>query len=132
MLSRGGDVEIEPYYCLPVGTNGVLSAQMAAAVAAQSQAAAQGNPGGSVGGVAWSQPTSPTPLARGPFASAAAAAAAAAAGVLSPTHGATAAAGMVGGAGGGGTIVGHRLTYPKKNDEGKRFNVIYFNKKIYF
>ncbi|KAH8325857.1 hypothetical protein KR067_009256 [Drosophila pandora] len=115
MLSRGGDVEIEPYYCLPVGTNGVLSAQMAAAVAAQSQAAAQGNPGGPVGGVAWSQPTSPTPLARGPFASAAAVAAAA--GVLSPTHGATAAAGLVGGAGAGGTIVGHRLTYPKKNDE---------------
>ncbi|XP_044572206.1 protein sickie isoform X7 [Drosophila ananassae] len=115
MLSRGGDVEIEPYYCLPVGTNGVLSAQMAAAVAAQSQAAAQGNPGGPVGGVTWSQPTSPTPLARGPFASAAAVAAAA--GVLSPTHGATAAAGLVGGAGAGGTIVGHRLTYPKKNDE---------------
>lgn len=129
MLSRGGDVEIEPYYCLPVGTNGVLSAQMAAAVAAQSQAAAQGNPGGPVGGVAWSQPTSPTPLARGPFASAAAVAAAA--GVLSPTHGATAAAGLVGGAGAGGTIVGHRLTYPKKNDEGKSLKLI-FKKNIYF
>ena len=37
MLSRGPDVEIEPYYCLPVGT---ISAA---------------NP------VPWSQPTSPTP-----------------------------------------------------------------------
>ncbi|KAH8410091.1 hypothetical protein KR009_005833 [Drosophila setifemur] len=113
MLSRGGDVEIEPYYCLPVGTNGVLTAQMAAAVAAQSQAV-HGNPEGAVGAVAWSQPTSPTPLNRGPFASAAVAAAA---GVLSPTHGASAVAGLLGGAGSGGTIVGHRLTYPKKNDE---------------
>lgn len=62
MMSRAGEVEIEPYYCLPVGTNGVLTAQMAAAMAAQSQAA-QGNPGVgvNVGGVAWSQPTSPTP-----------------------------------------------------------------------
>ncbi|EDW25610.1 GL26328 [Drosophila persimilis] len=130
MLSRAGDVEIEPYYCLPVGTNGVLSAQMAAAVAAQAQAqaqATQGNSGNNVvgGSVAWSQPTSPTPLNRGPFAAsvAAAAAAAAAAGVLSPTHGTTAGAtGMVGGMGmgpglGSGLTGGHRLTYPKKNDE---------------
>uniref|UniRef100_A0A182VUR9 Uncharacterized protein n=1 Tax=Anopheles minimus TaxID=112268 RepID=A0A182VUR9_9DIPT len=70
MLSRGPDVEIEPYYCLPVGTvvhgaNGSM--------------------------VPWSQPTSPTPPARG-FG-----------GLLSPTHT------------GGGT--GSRLTYPKKNDE---------------
>ncbi|XP_016961856.1 protein sickie isoform X6 [Drosophila biarmipes] len=109
MLSRGGEVEIEPYYCLPVGTNGVLTAQMAAAMAAQSQAA-QGNSGVGVGvgGVAWSQPTSPTPLNRGPFT------AAAAASVLSPTHGSTAGAGL---GGAGGTMVGHRLTYPKKNDE---------------
>ncbi|KAH8255586.1 hypothetical protein KR038_006832 [Drosophila bunnanda] len=107
MLSRGGEVEIEPYYCLPVGTNGVLTAQMAAAMAAQSQAA-QGHPGGG-GGVAWSQPTSPTPLARGSFSSAAVAAAS----VLSPTHAASA---VVSGASAGG-IVGHRLTYPKKNDE---------------
>lgn len=64
MLSRGPDVDIEPYYCLPVGT------------------VPSNNP------VAWSQPTSPTPPNRfgGP---------------LSPTHG------------------GHRLTYPKKNDDGK-------------
>ncbi|XP_041448224.1 protein sickie isoform X2 [Drosophila obscura] len=126
MLSRGGDVEIEPYYCLPVGTNGVLSAQMAAAVAAQAQAqaqAAQANSGNNMvgGSVAWSQPTSPTPLNRGPFA---ASVAAAAAGVLSPTHGATAGAtGMVGGGmgmgpgPGSGLTGGHRLTYPKKNDE---------------
>ncbi|XP_016938199.3 protein sickie isoform X2 [Drosophila suzukii] len=109
MLSRGGEVEIEPYYCLPVGTNGVLTAQMAAAMAAQSQAA-QGNSGVgvNVGGVAWSQPTSPTPLNRGPFT------AAAAASVLSPTHGSTSAAGL---GGAGGAMVGHRLTYPKKNDE---------------
>ncbi|XP_037047958.1 protein sickie isoform X5 [Bradysia coprophila] len=63
MLSRGPDVDIEPYYCLPVGT--VPST----------------NP------VAWSQPTSPTPPNRG-FG-----------GPLSPTH------------------AGHRLTYPKKNDD---------------
>ncbi|XP_034097599.2 protein sickie isoform X10 [Drosophila albomicans] len=121
MLSRGGDVEIEPYYCLPVGTNGVLSAQMAAAVAqAQAQAAqaqAQGNVAGNVSAVAWSQPTSPTPLNRGPFGAAAASA-------LSPTHGTVAAAAALaaahGGAGGGGNnsiTASHRLTYPKKNDE---------------
>lgn len=116
MMSRAGEVEIEPYYCLPVGTNGVLTAQMAAAMAAQSQAA-QGNPGVgvNVGGVAWSQPTSPTPLTRGPFNTAAGAS------VLSPTHGTTSAAGLVGpgGGAGGGAMVGHRLTYPKKNDEGE-------------
>lgn len=46
MLSRGPDVEIEPYYCLPVGTM---------------------QPGGGVVGgtaVPWSQPTSPTPPSR--------------------------------------------------------------------
>ena len=63
MLSRGPDIETEPYYCLPV------SAQSA---------------------VPWSQPTSPTPPSRG-FT-----------GLLSPTLNAS-----------------HRLTYPKKNDEGK-------------
>jgi hypothetical protein len=62
MLSRGPDIETEPYYCLPV------TAQVA---------------------VPWSQPTSPTPPTRG-FT-----------GLLSPTHNAS-----------------HRLTYPKKNDEG--------------
>lgn len=65
MLSRGPDVDIEPYYCLPVGT------------------VPSNNP------VAWSQPTSPTPPSRG-FG-----------GPLSPTH------------------AGHRLTYPKKNDDGE-------------
>ncbi|XP_068151848.1 protein sickie isoform X1 [Drosophila tropicalis] len=121
MLSRGGDVEIEPYYCLPVGTNGVLNAQMAAAVAAQ---AAQAQAQGSGGGVAWSQPTSPTPINRGPFASAAAAASS----TLSPTHVSTtnaamaavaAAAAAAGGVSLGGSSLtgGHRLTYPKKNDE---------------
>lgn len=64
MLSRAPDMEIEPYYCLPVGT--VPSSA-----------------------VPWSQPTSPTPPNRG-FG-----------GLLSPTHG------------------NHRLTYPKKNDDGK-------------
>ncbi|XP_034491008.1 protein sickie isoform X1 [Drosophila innubila] len=118
MLSRGGEVEIEPYYCLPVGTNGVLSAQMAAAVAqaqAQAHAAqAQGHVAGNVGAVAWSQPTSPTPLNRGPFAGAASA--------LSPTHGSAGAAlaathGGGGGVGGNNITASHRLTYPKKNDE---------------
>ncbi|XP_058816202.1 protein sickie-like [Topomyia yanbarensis] len=66
MLSRGPDVDIEPYYCLPVGS------------------VTAGN-----GMVPWSQPTSPTPPARG-FG-----------GLLSPTH----------------TNAAHRLTYPKKNDE---------------
>ena len=63
MLSRAPDIETEPYYCLPVSTQGV---------------------------VPWSQPTSPTPPTRG-FT-----------GLLSPTHNPS-----------------HRLTYPKKNDEGK-------------
>lgn len=74
MLSRGPDVEIEPYYCLPVGT--VV------------------HPGNG-GMVPWSQPTSPTPPTRG-FG-----------GLLSPTH--------------AGNSAGSRLTYPKKNDDGKRW-----------
>lgn len=75
MLSRGPDVEIEPYYCLPVGT--VPSVANA---------------------VPWSQPTSPTPPGRG-FG-----------GPLSPTH------------------ASHRITYPKKNDEGKLLKLQYFCK----
>lgn len=59
MLSRNSDAEIEPYYCLPIGT---MPASMA-------------NAGGNAS-VAWSQPTSPTPPAsRFSF------------GPLSPTHG---------------------------------------------
>ncbi|XP_037911358.1 protein sickie isoform X4 [Hermetia illucens] len=57
MLNRGPDVEIEPYYCLPVGTV---------------QPGTNGHHGGGV--VPWSQPTSPTPPNRG-FT-----------GPLSPTH----------------------------------------------
>lgn len=63
MLSRGPEIESEPYYCLPVGTQG--------------------------GPIPWSQPTSPTPPSRG-FTS-----------LLSPTH------------------TSHRLTYPRKNEDGK-------------
>lgn len=59
-------MELEPYYCLPVG--------------AMPQPTA----------IPWSQPTSPTPPTRG------------IGGILSPTHGG-----------------GHRIGYPKKNDEGK-------------
>lgn len=62
MLSRGPDVEIEPYYCLPVGTM-------------QSAHGTNTNGSTSTAGVAaWSQPTSPTPPSR--FSS----------GTLSPTH----------------------------------------------
>ncbi|XP_030381242.1 protein sickie-like [Scaptodrosophila lebanonensis] len=120
MLSRGGDVEIEPYYCLPVGTiaaaaqNGVLSADMAAAMVAQTVQAGNARAGVST----WSQPTSPTPINRGPFAGAAAAGVGV--GALSPTHGnptASTAMASAGGHGAGGNIGGHRLTYPKKNDE---------------
>lgn len=77
MLSRAPDMEIEPYYCLPVGT--VPSSA-----------------------VPWSQPTSPTPPNRG-FG-----------GLLSPTHG------------------NHRLTYPKKNDDGKFCFFIFEEKLINF
>lgn len=63
MLSRGPDIETEPYYCLPVSTQNA---------------------------VPWSQPTSPTPTPSRGFGC-----------LLSPTHNAS-----------------HRLTYPKKNDEG--------------
>lgn len=77
MLSRGPDVEIEPYYCLPVGTM-------------------QGQSGGPAGNVTWSQPTSPTPPSR--FS-----------GPLSPTH------------------PNHRLTYPKKNDDGMTLYYLYFS-----
>lgn len=74
LLTRGSDVEIEPYYCLPVGSvPGALA----------------GN--NNVVPVAWSQPTSPTPPSR--FSG----------GPLSPTH------------------VAYRLTYPKKNDDGKNY-----------
>lgn len=73
MLSRTSDIEIEPYYCLPVGT-------------------VQQNPP-----VPWSQPTSPTPPSRG-FS-----------GMLSPTHG------------------NYRLTYPKKNDDGKFNNNFFYH-----
>ncbi|CAD6997732.1 unnamed protein product [Ceratitis capitata] len=114
MLSRGPDVEIEPYYCLPVGTitaqNGSLSAQMAAvAAAAMSQVTGQPNAGTSGAPVAWSQPTSPTPISRG-FSS-----------TLSPTHpaGMSGLVGMVGASAGSSNanLAGHRLTYHKKNDE---------------
>lgn len=71
MLSRGPDVEIEPYYCLPVGT--IQTGH------------------GANASIAWSQPTSPTPPSR--FST----------GPLSPTH------------------ATYRLTYPKKNDEGKYY-----------
>lgn len=100
-MSRGSEVEIEPYYCLPVGAthNGVMSAQMAAAAAAN----AQSNNAPS-GAVTWSQPTSPTPINRG-FA-----------GPMSPTHCNT--AGMTNMGGTTGSTASHRLTYPKKNDEG--------------
>ncbi|KAM7351136.1 sickie isoform 4-T4 [Cochliomyia hominivorax] len=97
---RGPEVEIEPYYCLPVGAqhNGVLSAQMAAAAAnAQAQANNQQN-----NALAWSQPTSPTPITRG-FS-----------GPMSPTH-ANTMPGMQGVS--QNSTASHRLTYPKKNDE---------------
>lgn len=81
MLSRGADVEIEPYYCLPVG------AQIGHANAAIVGKTA----------IPWSQPTSPTPPAR--FSN----------GPLSPTHAA------------------YRLTYPKKNDDGKFITHIKFS-----
>uniref|UniRef100_A0A1I8NF63 Uncharacterized protein n=1 Tax=Musca domestica TaxID=7370 RepID=A0A1I8NF63_MUSDO len=99
MMSRGSEVEIEPYYCLPVGTthNGVISAQMAAAAANAQSSTASGNT------VAWSQPTSPTPINRG-FA-----------GPMSPTH--CNAAGMTNMSGTSSQSTSHRLTYPKKNDE---------------
>ena len=64
-LSRGPDIETEPYYCLPVGALGIQ------------------------GAVTWSQPTSPNPGSRGYTT-----------GILSPSH------------------TTHRLTYPKKNDDG--------------
>lgn len=62
MFSRGPDVEVEPYYCLPVGTM---------------QNTITGHPNAGLVGkttVPWSQPTSPTPPNR--FSN----------GPLSPTH----------------------------------------------
>lgn len=71
MLSRGPEIDTEPYYCLPVNAQGM---------------------------VPWSQPTSPQPTPSRGFT-----------GLLSPTHNAS-----------------HRLTYPKKNDEGNfHANVLY-------
>ncbi|TMW54408.1 hypothetical protein DOY81_000511, partial [Sarcophaga bullata] len=102
MLSRGADVEIEPYYCLPVGAqhNGVISAQMAAAAAAANAQVAGQQPTNN--SIAWSQPTSPTPINRG-FG-----------GPMSPTHANTMPGMQVGAT---GSTASHRLTYPKKNDE---------------
>lgn len=121
LLTRGPDVELEPYYCLPVGAqhNGVLSAQMAAAAAANAQANNHNQQNNSI---AWSQPTSPTPMTRG-FS-----------GPMSPTH-ANTLAGMQ--ALTQGSTAAHRLTYPKKNDEGKSpkksFKIIKFlNEHFYF
>lgn len=57
---------------------------------------------GQVTSVPWSQPTSPTPPLRN-FA-----------GQLSPTHPSVTAATAA-------AMAGHRLTYPKKNDEGECF-----------
>lgn len=113
MLSRGPDVEIEPYYCLPVGAqhNGVISAQMAAAAAAAAANAQVTNHQQQNNSVAWSQPTSPTPINRG-FS-----------GPMSPTH-ANTMTNMSGVT--QGSTASHRLTYPKKNDEGKD-DFIFFN-----
>lgn len=99
VLSRGADIEIEPYYCLPVGSlmsNGV----------ATNLTSKHGGSVGAAASVAWSQPTSPTPVNRqqqiqmnGP---------------MSPTGGA------------GGLVVGQKLVYAsmvpatgKKNDDGE-------------
>lgn len=79
MLSRAPDMEIEPYYCLPVGT------MMQSVNGAPPQS------------VPWSQPTSPIPPNRAGFA-----------GPLSPTHCIPS-----------NPNACHRLTYPKKNDDGK-------------
>lgn len=108
MLSRGPEVEIEPYYCLPVGSthNGVISAQLAAAAVAAAANLQNTNHNATGGAVAWSQPTSPTPINRGFV------------GTMSPTHANT--------MGGLQTMVSgvtqtggtHKLTYPKKNDDG--------------
>lgn len=62
MLTRGGDIEIEPYYCLPIGTT------------FQNPLAAHANAASKAANVPWSQPTSPTPPSR--FSN----------GPLSPTH----------------------------------------------
>lgn len=62
MLSRGGDIEIEPYYCLPIGTT------------FQNPLAAHANAASKAANVPWSQPTSPTPPSR--FSN----------GPMSPTH----------------------------------------------
>lgn len=107
MLTRGADVEIEPYYCLPVGAqhNGVISAQMAAAAAAAAANAQGAGAQSTNSSVAWSQPTSPTPISRG-FG-----------GPMSPTHSNTMPGMQVGVP---GSTASHRLTYPKKNDEGKQ------------
>lgn len=75
ILSRAPDIESEPYYCLPVSTQGV---------------------------VAWSQPTSPQPTPSRGFT-----------GLLSPTHNPS-----------------HRLTYPKKNDEGNLTRNMNVKKKV--
>lgn len=84
MMSRGQDIEIEPYYCLPVGTH--VGAQAATAAAMGTKTVTP-----------WSQPTSPTPPSR--FSG----------GPLSPTHAA------------------YRLTYPKKNDDGKFLCLLLFD-----
>lgn len=62
MFTRGQDIEVEPYYCLPVGTipNPMAAHQNAGLIGKTA--------------VPWSQPTSPTPPSR--FSN----------GPLSPTH----------------------------------------------
>lgn len=56
VLSRGADIDIEPYYCLPVGSvmgNG-----------ATNLSSKHGGSVGAAASVTWSQPTSPTPVNR--------------------------------------------------------------------
>lgn len=101
------DAEAEPFYCLPVGTNanlqnGVLAAQNSTQIPGQANNMAKPSS-------AWSQPTSPSPGINRGLNSA-----------LSPTHaGGTLPSMSSGMCGIPSTTSGHRLTYPKKNDDGK-------------
>lgn len=103
MLSRGGDIEIEPYYCLPVGS--LMSNGGGGVAGATNLTSKHGGSVGAAASVAWSQPTSPTPVNRGNPQQQMSN------GPMSPT--------------GGSGLVGQKLVYAsmvptgKKNDDGE-------------
>lgn len=115
MLPRGAEVDMEPYYCLPVGSahNGNLLSAKIVATADNCQVSAAHSPVTGGTAVVWSQPTSPTPIPLNNSYGIS----------LSPTH--QTISNM-----NNNLANNHKLSYPKKNDEGEQF-ILYPSKIIF-